>query len=478
MCQPVDDPFRRCYRLVMAFSRHFLAVDIGTSSLKAAILSEEGTVLAQVRRPLLRNGENLSNWKAQWWHRTFREAIPHILGDFRIDAVVLSGNGPTIVAIDKEGRAIDPVLLWLDGRSSPLTGGTSFYLPKTAWLRQNRPEVMERVGTFLTFPEYLAYWLTGVAVTCSPNEAFNKYIWTDESLRAYDLPKDLFPDIVPLGTVMGTVRKERSEETGLSSGIPVVIGGPDYLMSLVGTDTLEPGLTCDRAGTSEGINHVVSERLDAPGLRLLPHIVPGMYSLAGILSSTGLLFEWFRSVSGQKGRDYGDMMLDIVREEEDSDIPWFFPTVHDGAAWEFRSGMFIGLGSQHNRAAMGRAVVLSIGFAVRKAVEILGSIGAEVRELRACGGQAKNGIWNQMKADIVGTPIRVPAVEDAELVGNLCAGLVALGDHDDLRSAAAATVTFTQVYEPRRDRYRRYTIQYRAYQERYTRFRQALSECI
>jgi xylulokinase len=171
------------------------------------------------------------------------------------------------------------------------------------------------------------------------------------------------------------------------------------------------------------------------------------------------------------------MMLGILNVPEETPVPWFFPSVHRGAAWEFQRGMFIGLGAEHDSAAMGRAVVLSIGFAVRESIDILRHAGCEVRALNACGGQAKNGLWTQMKADITGVPIRVPAVADAELTGDVCAGMVGLGEASSLEEAAAAVVHMTHTFEPDPARNRAFGEQYDRYRERYTRFRQALDEC-
>nr|MDA3951608.1 FGGY-family carbohydrate kinase [Spirochaeta sp.] len=144
---------------------------------------------------------------------------------------------------------------------------------------------------------------------------------------------------------------------------------------------------------------------------------------------------------------------------------------------EFQLGIFIVLGADHVGALIGRAVVLSIGFAVREAVEILREAGADVQELNACGGQAKNGLWTQMKSDIVGVPISVPQVADAELTGDLCAGLVALGEAKDLQDAATRAVHIVDRIEPDPVRTARFSEQYQRYRERYTRFRDALDEC-
>jgi xylulokinase len=420
--------------------------------------------------------ERAADFQARRWTEALARAVPHLVTGYSVDAVVFSGNGPTVVPVDRDGEPVGDPLLWLDGRSEEIPGSRSFYLGKIAWFHRHSTAA-DRVWKYLPFPEYLIYRLTGEAVATTPGAEFSPFIWSEEDTVKAEIPAELLPPFVSIGSVAGRVRPDVGAELGIPSGTPVIAAGSDFLMSLVGTNTLRPGETCDRAGTSEGINHCSDVHIDRPGLRTLPHVIPGRYNVAGILSSTGLLFEWFREISGQKNRDYGDMMLDILNVTETADIPWFFPSVHRGAAWEFQRGMFIGLGAEHDSAALGRAVVLSIGFAVREAVDILRSSQCEVTRLNACGGQAKNGLWTQMKANIVGVPIEVPAVADAELTGDLCAGMVGIGDASSLEEAADRVVHMVHTYEPDRSQSALFLEQYERYRDRYQRFRQALEEC-
>jgi len=455
--------------------RNYLLIDIGTSSIKAAVMSGAGEVFSSVRRRLVDRGSVPGSMRVGRWEEELRQSIPHLVSGYRVDAVVLSGNGPTLVAIDGAGEPMEPVMLWLDDRRRGIGETESFYLPRMRWFL-DRPEA-SRVRQFIPFPEYLAYRLTGEAVAISPSHAFERYIWSEPERERYGVPPEMLPPFVPVGSAIGGVRSDQAERYGLTAGTPVVAAGSDFLMSLVGTNTLQPGRCCDRAGTSEGINFCSDRSIRSEGLRTLPHIREGYFNVAGILASTGLLFEWFREISGQAGRDYGDMMVDILEVSDGTRIPWFFPSEHRGAAWEFQRGMFIGLGAEHNRAMMGRAVVLSIGFAVREAIEYLGHSGCTVEELRACGGQARNGLWTQMKSDICGIPIAVPHVADAELTGNLAVGMRALGEAGSLEEAADRVVRFIHHYEPDSRRSSVYDEQYRQYQERYGRFRTALREC-
>lgn len=454
-----------------------LAIDIGTSSIKIGVIDEAGRLLEEDREHMLRRYADVRDWRASRWTETLARVLGRMQLAPRASAVAVSGNGPTIVPVDAEGRALDPVLMWLDGRAEKRQGERSFFLPKAAWLARHDAKRYERTRWLMSGPEYIDFVLTGEAVTITSTDEFAPYIWGTEAARRFGIGPEKLPPFVHLGEVIGRTTKTAAEAYNLPAGIPVVAGGSDFIMSLLGTAAVEPGRTCDRAGTSEGVNYCSVEPVDDPRTRCLPHPVAGYYNVAGVLSSTGTIFEWFREISGQKQRSYAEMLADIEAVEERRHIPWFFPTMHEGAAWEFSRGMFIELGAEHGPREMGRAVVESIGYAVREVIDVLGQNGCNVDELRVCGGQGRNEIWSQMKADMVGRSLAIVEVIDAELLGNACAAFVGLGCFDSVAEAAKAMVRIARRYEPHQDRLQMYEEGYHRYRDAYGRFRLALKEC-
>jgi xylulokinase len=217
--------------------------------------------------------------------------------------------------------------------------------------------------------------------------------------------------------------------------------------------------------------------VDSRGVRCLPHIISGLYNVAGVLSSTGRIFEWFRRISRQRSVGYERMLAEIESAGFATE-PLFFPSMHRGAAWEFSRGMFVDLRSDHGTAEMGRGVVHAIGYAVRQSIETLDEAGCRVTELTACGGQARNAVWNRMKADITGLPVRCPAVIDAELTGNYCCALVGMGVYSSLVDASDATVRLDAAFEPDSSRHQRYSDGYHYYLQAYDRYLAALQPVV
>lgn len=265
---------------------------------------------------------------------------------------------------------------------------------------------------------------------------------------------------------IGSVTKDAETSTGIPHGIPVYAGASDYIMAILGTAAVVPGRTCDVAGTSEGINYCSDAPVGNERIRVLPHVINGYYSAAGILSSTGAIFEWFRRISGQENKAYSEMMNEIRQIGHNTHIPGFYPSVHRGAVWEFSGGLFIGLEVEHGPVEMGRAVTNAIAYGVRDLIETLERNNCPIESLRVSGGQGRSDIWNQMKADVTGKKIEVPMVIDAELTGNACAGFTASGFFTTLQESSESLVKIIKTHIPDKEEYKRYTEGYNSYHQR------------
>jgi xylulokinase len=454
-----------------------LSVDVGTSSMKAGLIDGEGKLLNWARFPFrIKEKGPLETQPPQQW----REALKKILLGFSekkyINVIAISGNGPTIVPVDAGGAPLEEASLWLNRREIRIPGQVSFFLPRIAWILSHQPGVYQSSRWFLGCPEFLAMDLTGEAAAFTPSTEFAPYIWEEEGIAAYGLDASKLPPLLKTGEILGITGSAAAEKYGLPKGIPVVATGADFLMASLGTGVTKNGRTCDRAGTSEGINCCSSHVIRHERIRCLPHAVEGLYNNAGILASTGSMFEWFRRFSGQQDRDYHSMLSEISKIPWNDDLPRFYPSLHRGAVWEFSRGVFANLEAHHGAAEMGRAVVNSIGFGVRDLIETLESQGCRVESLRISGGQGRSSIWNQMKADITGRTVEVPRIIDAELTGNAAAGFNALGFWDRIEEAAEALVKIDTTYQPDTARYRAYSEEYEEYLSHCNRIIAALAE--
>ncbi len=455
-----------------------LAVDIGTTSVKAALFDRAGACLALESRTLehlCSDDPVVHEIDAEAWTRALLTLIPALTaaasgagttragaGGGKIECLVVSGNGPTLVPVGADSRPLHPAITWMDRRAvaeaaeAGLAAGRfldpTYNLPKALWFKNKRPDIYAAAAHFSSCPEYICGRLTGEWRSILPAEGFQPIIWDRDSIRALGLDGDKFPPFIKPGQTVGPVTGAAAAEFGLPAGIPVIAGGPDFTMSLVGTATTRPGRACDRAGTSEGINLCHSGGFpDDSRLLLMPHIIEPYINVSGAISTTGRAVSWFRSAFGEGEKDYEGFFERICQVPPGANRLIFLPYLSGERApiWNPEArGVFLGLTLNHGKGEMARAVVESTAFAMRDVIETMESLGGAISELRVTGNPGRNPVWNQIKADITGRPLVVPRFAHAELLGDLCIALVALGDYADAATAAEELVGMGRVHEP------------------------------
>jgi xylulokinase len=159
-----------------------------------------------------------------------------------------------------------------------------------------------------------------------------------------------------------------------------------------------------------------------------------------MIPRSGRIFEWFRDMTGQSDIPYSDMMQEIIGNKG-------FDCLRKQSSGTdfFSSG--INLSAENSgRAELGRAIVESIGLMVFDALQNLKRNGFPVTEMRLSGGQAKNPLWNQLKANISGCTLHVPEIIDAELAGNACLALIHLGEAGNLDEACKKIVKIKESF--------------------------------
>ncbi|MEW5817360.1 MAG: FGGY family carbohydrate kinase, partial [Spirochaetota bacterium] len=392
-----------------------LVFDIGTSLLKGGVFERTGEQVLRAEAPihLIENQDPLYHEvdPAEWISALAAASRRLGLEQYRhIDAVVVSGNGPTLVPAGKDGKPLANAMTWMDRRClkeaekiTELSGSyidPTFYLPKVYWIFLHKPEVYDKTEHFFSCPEYIDYLLTGTACTILPAQQFTKYIWTDDLIRKLSMDPGKFPPFIKPGTLIGRVTENAEKRLGIPAGIPVFAGGPDFIMSLLGTATVHPGRACDRSGTSEGINLCTEHPIEDKRLLCLGHIIEGYHNISGIISTSGKALEWFKLITGREKTGYDALFEDIRQVPAGSDRLIFLPylTGERAPIWDpLARGSFIGLTLNHGRREMTRAVVESVGYAIRDIIEVMEEIGCKVHDLRITGSQSKSPLWNQIK---------------------------------------------------------------------------------
>ncbi|GHU97380.1 xylulokinase [Spirochaetia bacterium] len=455
-----------------------LVIDIGTSTFKAALLKYDGRGVNSAEVPLSISSVQGSRHETESarWLRAFEEVLPRLGSLNQVEAVVISGNGPTVVPVTGEpslagGKLQLPAAqarLWLDRRAqeeaktvSALQGGyvdPSFFLPKMLAVRNQEPELYAKTRHFLATPEFLAYALTGQARTVFPSAGFDRWYWNDGVLKQAGLDTEKFPPFVSPGDEIGTLLPAVTARFGFSPQVKVIAGGPDFFVSILGTGTVRPGQGCDRSGTSEGINVCTQNRINDPRLMSYGHPITPYWNCSGIISTSGKAIAWGRDILGIA--DHEAFYALAAAAPPGAGGLLFLPYLAGERApiWDPNArGVFVGLSLSTRREEIARAIAEGVCFAIRDVITVMEEAGANVGELRVTGGPAESAFLNQLKADISRRPVLLPGLPEhqaklpAELLGLGVIGAAAMGKYPSFGEAAEAFVGIEKTFTPNPD---------------------------
>ncbi|MCQ2573137.1 MAG: hypothetical protein MJ182_04500 [Treponema sp.] len=368
-----------------------LTADIGTTSLKVALISQEGEQLAFAQCPF----ENPdSRYIAKDWIKALEKCVIQIGPNVKLaEAVSISGNGPTVVTEDGS------TVLW-NADSAPIKNEiknttNSLFLPKILLLRKLYPEEFERSASILSGPEFLIWQLTGNKVTILPENRYTNAYWCDELLQLNKMKPEKFPPFVKIGNCYGTIDLCCNNSVpGLKclQGIPVYGAGPDFIAAMIGTGCTEIGAIYDCAGSSEGFNLCIPIPYKDERIRLLPNVTPGLWNAAVMIPESGrLLFNYKSKLEKETGRE------------------WTYPEVIDYCF--------------DNPNSEGHFILETLLRNSENAISILKDVadkcGIEFPDhMFVAGGQAKNKRWMAEKELRLGIKLEVSHIPDAELLGD------------------------------------------------------------
>jgi len=313
------------------------------------------------------------------------------------------------------------------------------------WLARHRPDSFASVHSLGMLSDWITYRLAGVQVTepsCgSSSGMFNlaSRTWSERIAQVCGLSPAVLPPVADPGTAVGEVTAAAAAQTGLRAGTPVVAGGADTQLGLLGAG-VRPGEFTVLAGTFWQNTMLTGTPLIDPAVRLrtLCHVTPGQWMLEGIGFYCGMAMRWYRDAfcdaeaTAARGRGVDPY---VVMEENAAKIPpgsngvyAILSNLMNARRWVHASPAFLGfnLGDPPGtgRAACVRAIEEAAAYVVRGHLGIIRELtGVPVTELTFSGGAAKGTLWPQIIADVAGLPVHVPAVTESSALGAaLCAG--------------------------------------------------------
>ena len=482
-------------------STRLLGVDIGTSSCKTAIFDPEGKVLAEAEStyPVHYPGKGWAEQNPDDWWDGVCHAIRQMTEESGTDPADIAGIGVdgqswSAIALDGDGNVLCPTPIWTDTRSEKICRETAERLteerlfalcgnpaqpgytwPKILWYRENRPEVFEKTSKILQSNSYIVYRMTG-EMTQDLSQGYGlacfdmrKGCWDDEACAMLGIPRRFLPEILPCHQVAGRLTKEAAAATGLTEGIPVVAGGLDAACGTLGAGVVSPGQTQEQGGQAGGMSLCIDQYAADSRLILSFHVVPGRWLLQGGTTGGGGALKWLRETMCPE-LSFAEMSALAEEAPAGSGGVTFLPYMagERSPIWNPKAcGVFFGLRFGVTRGQMIRACMEGVAYALRHNLETAENAGARADTLRAMGGSANSRIWTQIKADVTGCRIEVPASDTATTLGAAILAGVGTGVFGSFGEAAARTVRVEKTYSPDPEKQAVYERGYETYRKLY-----------
>jgi xylulokinase len=452
-----------------------LGLDLGTGSLKALLLNENGQVIAETSRAYTvyapQPGWAESN-PNDWWSAAQEATLELGRGD-EITAIGFSGQMHGVVLSNAKGQALRDAILWADGRSSsevktyknlesetlqrlanPLVTGMAGM--SLLWLKRHEPELLKSAQWAFQPKDWLRYQLTGEAFA-DPSDASGTLLydlerdtWALDVMGTLELPQTLLAPLRGSSEMAGTLSSTAANQLGLRAGIPIAMGGGDTPTAMFGSGLLKPGVVQLSIGSGAQIVAPRDAAIIDKSLRthLYRAVTPNGWYVMAAMQNAGLALEWVRSMLGLNWETaYLEAFADGVHTNELSFLPYLMgertPHLNTNAraAW-------IGLALSHTRGHLMRAAFEGVAFAIRDGFEALLETGVEAPALRLTGGGTTVQAWRQLLADTLQRPLHTNEISSASARGAALLAGVASGVFSSCEDTLGFASTPSLVAEP------------------------------
>jgi sugar (pentulose or hexulose) kinase len=480
---------------------HFLAFDIGTSGVKAVLVDADGVLLDDAYR-----GYSLNMVAGAGVEQDLDLIIESTLAaaedllDRRatssVAGISVTAQMFNLVAVDADGRAMLPMISWLDQRAeddarvlakvippaeqfkrfTAVVSGKDI-IPKILWLRDSRPDVYTRAAKLLDCKEAVVMHLTGAAVIdhagASAYRLFDHEVgdWDARACAATGIDPAKLPTVRAATDVAGTLRPDIAERLGLRAGVAVYVGVGDVPASQLGSGATEPGDLHISLGTAVyfGLTMAAPRRDPRERLGALAHAVPGQWILWLEIATGGAALAWALRLLGLQA-DYAHVEQLVTDSADDMDgllfAPWLsgerVPVFDDSAR-----ASFVGLCLHHGPGHLLRAVMEGVAFQMRWALEYGLAYGQPVSRVRAVGGGSVGSAWAQIITDVLEVPLEIVArPQDAGAIGAAACAIVGSGAQPDY-AFLSRCATVARTYRPDAARALDYADRYARYRRLY-----------
>jgi gluconokinase len=456
-----------------------LAIDLGTTNLKAGLVNEEGEILS-VRSSRLQTKSRepgAAEHDPEELKLVLLDLFRQVLTDEYKDQVayiVSSTYQFGLMLMDEQKKPLTDLTLLTDIRSQrtfsdflsafgdvdvyektgcPLIN--QYVLPRLFYFSKEKPELFKKAKYFTDSKSFLFEWLTGEWVTdmstAAATQIFNAhdFQWDEELLSRLNLSPDQFAPAEDGTKFIAPLKKELSETLGLKKNVKVILGLFDGAALAVGLSGLEPNVGVVNIGTTAmlripGDQPVLdkneNKRIQAYAFQ------KGNFLNGGALNNAALPLDWMRNNLFET--DLQDkVLLQITNEPPLICLP-YLTGERDSKTGPYASGVFFGIRRNHSRTDFARCVLEGVAYSMRYIYDAFEENNLHVKEIRMGGGGVNIRVWPKIFADVLGVPVTISSGNEMALVGSSMLALTAGGVFKDLSEASGKMLKETKRIEP------------------------------
>ncbi|MFX1312607.1 MAG: FGGY-family carbohydrate kinase, partial [Promethearchaeota archaeon] len=373
----------------------------------------------------------------------------------------------TLTFLDNKGNPLYKALTWLDERGESSAkewvkqeGGLRRALPKISWIKKNAPKIYEKIYKIAFADTFIYNKLCDVYLTDATNGVFGvlnleTLKWDEKLTERYNIPINLWPELYTPGEIIGEITTDAAKELNLPNNIPVIMGMGDQQCSALGLGVIEKGHAKITLGTGTFVDYITEKPIKAAGnvpIFSFPIPIKGKWTIEGIMPGTGIAMKWFKDNFSQlqikecleKDINIYDMLTNEASTiNAGSEGLLFLPL------YTFRKGAIHGLGWNHGRSHMIRAIMESAALSAQMYLQMIEAIGGiKVSEVKADGGAMNSDLWAQILADITARKILIPEEKDGAAMGAAILGFYGTKNYNSLEKAIDNMVRFVDTKQP------------------------------
>ena len=454
----------------MSETKRYLGIDIGTTSIKAAVFNSCGERLALRSLDYTLDTDSATGY-IEFNADKYVDMCKSVIDDLsfecgKIDALSVDTQGETIIFTDEDGTPVYPAIVWLDNRAAEEAqlitarfGNKTVYeitgqpeitagwpASKILWMKNKKPEIFSKIRRIFMLEDYVLYKLSGNFVTEPTIQSSTIYynvtknVWWDEMLDFIGINSNMLPN----------VRKSASE-VGEYKGIKVVTGMLDQIAGTLGAGVSDETRISEMTGTIMAICVMTDKLPKYNPDSIIPchlHAIDGKYCLILWSSTAGMALKWFKNQFAENFsfRELDELAKDVAPGCDGlTMLPYFCGSTMPKYNPDARA-VFSGINLSHTRAHFARAIMEAIAFTLKQNLEYIGE--NSIKEIRITGGGALSPLWSSIKSDVTGKVLKTLSESETACLGSALAAAVGIGDFVSIKDAVDKIVKTKKTYEP------------------------------